>query len=202
MRTFRYFVSCCTVFILVSSCSGSDDQAESTYPYLAVCYEDFFWNEDVDIAEELSRFEASLIQEGKLKDSTGASYISLLDELSHKEYFPLPLPYDQFSKQILYKTPDELISCAQSVFGIDSSLVQETNFHHAQQRINQEGTKRDEMPVQLIFSIYAEELQPKDFEGDFVRYSLLHLLYRWYFKSKNDHSASLPKSDTTEQKNH
>lgn len=201
MHTLRCFVSYCLAFVLISSCSETNDRAESTYPYLAVCYEDFYWNEGVDIAEELATFEASMIKDGQLEDSTGTSYLRLLDELSHKEYFPLPLPYDQFDNEILYKTPDGLIACAQSVFGIDSSLVQETNFYHAQQRINQEGTQRDEMPVQLIFSIYAAELKPSDFKGDFVRYSVLHLLYRWYFKSKHDHSLPLPTSESNEQKN-
>ncbi len=185
------------IYNLLVSCSHRNNPAESTYSYLAVCYEDYYWNENIDIAKELSQFESSLIRKGHLKDSSGSAYLTLCDELSQREYFPLPLPYDRFDHGALYKTPDQLISCAQSVFGIDSSLIQETNFYDAQKRINQEGTKRDEIPVQLIFSIYAEELKPKDFKGDFVRYSILQLLYRWYFKSKHDHSVPLPASDST-----
>lgn len=187
------------MYNLVVSCSNQNTPEESTYSYLAVCYEDYYWNENIDIAKELSQFESSLIRKGHLKDSSGAAYLMLLKELSHREYFPLPLPYDRFDHGALYKTPDQLISCAASVFGIDSSLIQETNFYNAQKRINQEGTKRDEIPVQLIFSIYAEELKPADFKGGFVRYSILQLLYRWYFKSKHDHSIPLPASDSTMQ---
>jgi hypothetical protein len=49
----------------------------------------------------------------------------------------------------------------------------------------------EEVPIQEIFTIYANEIETTEYEMPFVKDALLLFLYRWYFTSKYDRSIPI-----------
>jgi hypothetical protein len=155
-----------------------------------VCYEDYYLNFDVNISEELYLFENHLISEGHLEDTSGDSYKNLLLKLSQKTYFEKPLEFDNFNKTILYKVPNDLMGCSQSIFGIDSSLVKNTPYFKAQKKIRDELKLESEISINKVFKFNSDYVPSKAMTAPFVKQSILQLLYKWYFKSKNQRETS------------
>ncbi len=181
-----------TLFLfLVSSCSEESTSDTQVYGYLEVCFEDYYLNYGVQISEHLEVFEQHLINEGHLKDSTGDAYLDLISKLSKNIYFDPPLRYDNFNNAVLYKVPDNLTDCASSIFGIDSSLVRNTDYYKAQEKIRIELQKNDEISINDVFLYKSKYLSAKTIKARFVKQSILQLFYKWYFKSKFDREIPL-----------
>lgn len=179
----------CSIFLL-TFCKNEDPTNEKVYTFLEVCYEDFYLNRDVKVTKELHQFEEHLINEGHLADTSGASYKSLLNELSKNNYFKPPLNFDEFNNTVLYQVPDDLLGCAESIFGIDSTLVKNTPYFKAQKRIREELKTEKEISINQLFKYNSDYLSNETITSPFVKQSILQLLYRWYFKSKYDREAS------------
>lgn len=172
------------LFYFVYSCSNNTPTNKKVYEFLEVCYEDYYLNFDVNISEELFLFESHLISEGHLKDTSGVSYKNLLLELSEDTYFERPLEFDNFNKTILYKVPDDIVGCSQSIFGIDSSLVKHTPYFKAQKKIRDQLKLESEISINKVFKFNSDYVPSKTMTAPFVKQSILQLLYKWYFKSK------------------
>lgn len=168
------------------SCSEDKVSEKEVYEYLEICYEDYYLNYDVDVTNELDKFEKHLIEEGHLQDSTGKSYQELLEKLSKDIYFSPPLKFDEFNNKVLYKVPGDIKQCAASIFGIDSNLVATTSYYKAQKRIRQDLEREKEVSIGAVFKYNSEYLSPSIIRSPFVRQSTQQLLYKWYFKSKYD----------------
>tara|TARA_B100000508_G_scaffold24343_1_gene17490 strand:- start:19926 stop:20540 length:615 start_codon:yes stop_codon:yes gene_type:complete len=189
------------LLIILSGCAEQYSTDQKIYTFLEVCYEYYYLNYDVDVSAELANFETVLINEGHLSDSTGEAYSKLLDFLSQENYFNPPLKFDGFNNVVLYKVPDDLVGCAQSIYGIDSSLVKQTNYFKAQQKIREQLANSQEISINQLFKYNSDYLDSKTLTSPFVKQSILQLLYRWYFKSKYDREIplseeNLMKSDT------
>lgn len=180
----------CSIFLL-TFCKDDNPANEKVYTFLEVCYEDFYLNYDVQVSKELNQFEEHLIKEGHLADTSGKSYKLLLNELSENNYFEPPLKFDDFENTVLYKVPDDLLGCAESIFGIDSTLVKNTPYFKAQKRIREELKMKKEISINQLFKYNSDYLSDETITSPFVRQSILQLLYRWYFKSKHDREIPL-----------
>lgn len=181
------------ILLLSTSCSEKPTSDEKVYSFLEVCYEDYYLNYNVQISNHLEKFEDHLLLEGHLKDTTGQAYLDLLDYLSSNIYFKAPLKYDDFNNTILYKVPDDITECANSIFGLDSTLVKNTAYFKAQERIKNELEKKEEISINDVFRYNSKFLSAKTIKSPFVKQSVLQLLYKWYFKSKHDREIPITK---------
>lgn len=190
MKVFLFLTS---VLLLTfsNSCSEEVTSDQKVYSFLEVCYEDYYLNYDVEISQHLEKFEQRLVKEGHLKDTTGHAYIELLNYLSTNIYFDTPLKYDDFNNTVLYKVPDDITECATSIFGLDSTLVMNTEYFKAQKQIRAELEKKEEISINDVFRYNSRFLGPNTIRSPFVKQSILQLLYKWYFKSKYDREIPL-----------
>ncbi len=182
----RIISSLTLLLLLVGSCSEESTSDKQVYAYLEVCFEDYYLNHGVQISEHLEVFEQHLIQEGHLKDSTGDAYLDLISKLSKSIYFDPPLKFDNFNNAVLYKVPEDLTDCASSIFGIDSTLVRNTDYYKAQENIRIELQKNEKISINDVFLYNSKYLSAKTIKAPFVKQSILQLFYKWYFKSKFD----------------
>src|SRR5690625_2185366 len=80
------------LLFLAFSCTNKERLTElEIYTFLEICYEDYYFNYDLEITPLLEDFEQQLIKEGHLKDSTGIAYKELLKKLESETFFSLPL---------------------------------------------------------------------------------------------------------------
>lgn len=186
------FISLIGLYLFLhSGCSEESTSDKKVYSFLEVCYEDYYLNYDVQISEHLNEFEDHLLSEGHLKDTSGQAYIDLLNYLSSNIYFDTPLEYDEFNNTVLYKVPDDITECANSIFGLDSLLVKNTDYFKAQEKIRGELEKKEEISINDVFRYNSKYLSPNTIKSPFVKQSILQLLYKWYFKSKHDREIPL-----------
>jgi hypothetical protein len=190
---FRILLPIILVLQLISSCAEKSAPETKVYSYLEVCFEDYYLNHGVQISDHLNSFEKHLLSEGHLKDTTGEAYLDLIRKLSKTIYFDPPLEYDDFNNAVLYKVPEDITDCARSIFGIDSSLIRNTGYFKAQEKIRIELQKNEEISINDVFRYNSKYLSPKTVKAPFVKQSILQLLYKWYFKSKFD--REIPKSE-------
>jgi hypothetical protein len=176
----------------ISSCT---DKMNKNYIYLETCFEDYYLNYGADVKYELLLFEKQLITEKHLADSSGRAYKNLLAELSHDVYFSPPLKFDAFNNAVLYKVPDNLMECATSIFGLDSSEIVNTPYFKVQDKIREDLLQDDSISIGNVFNYNAAYLSAEDFNSEFVRYSTLQLLYRWYFQSKYNREIPLTEAE-------
>ncbi|MDX1652094.1 MAG: hypothetical protein R3277_06355 [Brumimicrobium sp.] len=177
---------------LLSFIGCSEKEKDQEYVFLLTCYEDFYLNYDVDLNQELNQFENQLVAEGHLKNTSGDAYMDLLRYLETNSYFSPPLKMDDFENAVLYKTPEDLINCAHSIFGIDSILVAKTAFFRAERKIGELLNSSEEVSMNDIFGVYTRELSAEELEKPYVKQAIQVMLYRWYFKSKYDREISIP----------
>jgi hypothetical protein len=130
-----------------------------------------------------------------LSDSSGKAYKNLLAQLSRDVYFNPPLKFDAFNNAVLYKVPDNLMECATSIFGMDSSEIANTSYFKVQGKIRRDLQQDDSISIGNVFNYNATYLSEDDFNAEFVRYSTLQLLYRWYFQSKYSREIPLTEAE-------
>ena len=91
------------LLFLAFSCTNKERLTElEIYTFLEICYEDYYFNYDLEITPLLEDFEQQLIKEGHLKDSTGIAYKELLKKLESETFFSLPLNKEGFNEVALY----------------------------------------------------------------------------------------------------
>lgn len=171
------------MFLLLASCS-QELQEDDLYDFLNICNDEFYLDHGVLASEELEDFQYFLIDEGHLYDKSGNSLRVLLRELSKKLYFDPPLKKEDFRNALLYKNPQELASCVDYHYNIDSTKIASLPFYDVSQKIEDHLTEHEEVKIQDLFSIYAKNLSVEEFEKPYIKETVLLLLYRWYFSSK------------------
>jgi len=180
--------------LFLASCAN-DSNTNKNYIYLETCFEDYYLNYDSDVKYELQLFEKQLIAEKHLKDSSGKAYKNLLKDLSRDVYFNPPLQFDAFNNAVLYRVPNNLMKCATSIFGLDSSEIANTPYFKVQDKIRRDLQEDDSISIGNVFNYNATYLSEDDFNTEFVRYSTLQLLYRWYFQSKYNREIPLTEAE-------
>ena len=198
MQCFKIAFSILLV-VLFASCN-SNDNYDQQYEFLLTCYEDYYLNYDIEITPLLDDFEQELIAEGHLKDGSGKSYKELLNYLKENNYFKTPLKKIDFENKVLYKTPSKIANCGISVFGLDSTDIAQTSYFRAERKIAEALESKEEISVNYIFDVYANELSNEDLEKPFVKQSMLVFFYRWYFQSKYDRDIPIDLSNSNEDK--
>lgn len=176
------------LLFLAFSCTNKERLTElEIYTFLEICYEDYYFNYDLEITPLLEDFEQQLIKEGHLKDSTGIAYKELLKKLESETFFSLPLNKEGFNEVALYKNPSQIIDCAYNTFSIDSALVLNTRFSQVSRRINQKIEEDEEISIHYFFNTYRNQLSPKEIKMPYIKQTILLTLYRWYYKSAIEH---------------
>lgn len=176
------------LLFLAFSCTNKERLTElEIYTFLEICYEDYYFNYDLEITPLLEDFEQQLIKEGHLKDSTGIAYKELLKKLESETFFSLPLNKEGFNEVALYKNPSHIIDCAYNTFSIDSALVLNTRFSQVSHRINQKIEEDEEISIHYFFNTYRNQLSPKEIKMPYIKQTILLTLYRWYYKSAIEH---------------
>ncbi|MEX2483787.1 MAG: hypothetical protein WED10_04490, partial [Brumimicrobium sp.] len=185
------------LFITVLLFACKNQQTSSEYDFLLTCYEDFYLNYNIEITDLMNKFEQNLISENHLKDKSGSSYQELLIYLKENNYFKSPLNKDDFKEVILYKNPKDITNCATSVFGLDSAVIAQTPYFKTSRKITKALSSNEEVSMNYLFKVYANDLSPDELEKPFVKQSILVMLYRWYYKSKFDRDTKI---DDSQQK--
>lgn len=179
-----YIFSLFIALLMLSSCNQEKELTEDeVYEFLELCFEDYYLNYDVEITEELNKFEKQLTRELRLKDTTGRSYKRLLKDLEENSYFEAPFNTANFNEVILFKNPTQLLECMENSYGIDSIQVSNTRFYKVQGKILEVMTENDEVSIQYFFNTYRNRLSPEEIKKPYVKQTILSLLYRWYYQS-------------------
>lgn len=188
------------LILLFSSCQSSKSTSDyEIYTYLKICFEDYYLNYDVEVTPLLDKFELFLLEEGHLSDTTGQAYKTLLRNLDRSDYFKPPLKMEDFNNTLLYKNPTNIITCATTVFALDSTEIVNTNFSQIAREISEKITHEEEVSIHYFFDIYRNKLTNEEIRMPYVKQSVLLLLYRWYFKSKYDREIQLKEQDKSEE---
>lgn len=183
-RIFIYFL----LLMLFISCKNKEKLTEhDIYTFLEICYEDYYFNYDLEITPLLEAFEQQLVKENHLKDTTGNAYKELLKKLEAEDYFSPPLNKEAFNEIALYKNPSNIIDCAYTTFSIDSTQVLNTRFSQVSQRINQKVSENEEISIHYFFNTYRNHLSAKEIKTPYIKQTILLTLYRWYYKSAIEH---------------
>lgn len=173
-----------TLLFIVYSCQNKKELTEyDIYTFLEICYEDYYFNYELEITPLLDEFEQQLVNEGHLKDTTGSSYKELLKNLETENYFFPPLNIEGFNEVALYKNPPNILECANKTFSIDSTFILKTRFSQVSQRINQKIDEDEDISVHYFFNTYRNQLSSKEIKMPYIKQTILLTLYRWYYKS-------------------
>jgi len=178
------------IFFLLLGCKNENEK-ETIYGLLQVCHDEYYLDFGVSASEHLADFESYLIQQGHLYEKSPEAYKVLFRKLAKEIYFAPPLPKDDFNNALLYKNPDNIIECMSETFQIDSTQFINLSYYKASKKIQSLMLSSEEVPIQEIFTIYANDIEINEYEMPFVKDALLLFLYRWYFTSKYDRSISI-----------
>lgn len=184
--------------VLFSLCTCHSDKNLSDndiYPFLQSCYEDYYRNYDIEVTDVLNQFELQLMDEGRLSDTTGAAYKTLLRSLDTTNYFTLPLHTEDFNKILLYKNPNDILNCAVNVFLLDSANISNTHFAKIEKEIHQKVTGEEDISIHYFFQVYQTKLSNDEIRRPYIKQNILLLLYRWYIISQqktNEEAGNSP----------
>jgi hypothetical protein len=176
------------ILIILSSCQKDNDENQEL---LLICFNEFYLNSGINAVDTLNVFEQELIKEGHLKSKDGNSYLLLLTFLRDSIYFKPLLTKKSFDNNMLYTNPTNLMECVQENYGVDTSEISDMPYYHCTNEIKKMILVEETIPIQSIFGLYVEHLNQAELTKPFVRISLLHLLYKWYYASKYNRIYSL-----------
>ncbi|MDG0972869.1 MAG: hypothetical protein P8O07_01810 [Crocinitomicaceae bacterium] len=183
----------CALIGCLFSCQEQATE-EELYDLLLVCYNDYYESSDIAASDTLHEFENFLISEGHLQGPTGKSYRELLSYLKTNTYFKLPLKKIDFTNELLYDNPSDLIYCVHYNFNIDSAQFMNLQYYQCAQTLG-EYMQGPSINIHDVFDTYIHYLDEETIEQPFVRESLLQFFYRWYFTSKYNREIEIPSQE-------
>lgn len=172
-------------------CEEKNDEFE-LYDLLLVCYNDFYESKGISASDTLQVFEDFLIQEGHLKDNSGASYRELLYFLKSATYFNPPLKKIDFTNTLLYDNPNNLLYCVHYNFNVDSTDFMTLSYYKCTEKIAKTIEEKESIDIHDMFDAYLSFLDEETIKQPFVKESLLQFFYRWYFTSKYNRDIPIP----------
>jgi hypothetical protein len=179
------------VIVSLFSCQEETTEKE-LYDLLLVCYNDYYELSDISASDTLYEFENFLISEGHLKDHTGKSYRELLSYLKTNTYFKIPLKKNDFTNELLYDNPSDLLYCVHYNFNIDSAQFMNLQYYQCAEKLGAFIEGQSSVSIHDMFDTYMRYLDDETMEQPFVRESLLQFFYRWYFTSKYNRDIEIP----------
>ena len=183
----------CALIGCLFSCQEQATE-EELYDLLLVCYNDYYELSDIAASDTLHEFENLLISEGHLQGPTGKSYRELLSYLKTNTYFKLPLKKIDFTNELLYDNPSDLIYCVHYNFNIDSAQFMNLQYYQCTETLG-EYMQGQSINIHDVFDTYIHYLDEETIEQPFVRESLLQFFYRWYFTSKYNREIEIPSQE-------